>query len=52
MQDINENATLVERIHSYVQDNQHEKAKALAKLGDYLEECFSWEITWGDPSIL
>lgn len=52
MQDINENATLVERIHHYVQADQHAKAKALAQLGDYLEECYSWEISWGDPSML
>ena len=38
------NATLVDRIMHYCQDNEHQKAAALAQLGDYLEECFLWEI--------
>ena len=40
------NATMVERIMYYVETDQHHKAQALAKLGDHLEECFSWELTF------
>ena len=40
------NATMVERIMFYVETGQHQKAQALAKLGDHLEECFSWELTF------
>ena len=40
------NATTVERIMHYVQTDEHEKAETLAKLCDYLEECFSWEVTF------
>lgn len=47
-----ENMTMVERIHSYVQQNQREKAIALAKVGDYLEECWMWEIDFGGASPL
>lgn len=42
-----ENMTLVERIHGYVERNQTEKARALAMVGDYLEECWQWEIDFG-----
>jgi hypothetical protein len=42
-----ENMTLVERIHCYVDGNQPDKARALAKVGDYLEECWLWEIDFG-----
>ena len=41
-----ENATLVERIMAYVSNDQHEQAEALAKLGDHLEECYTWDITF------
>ena len=40
------NATMVERIMYYVETDQHDKAKALAKLGDHLEACASWELTF------
>lgn len=39
-----ENSPLVERIAWYVQADQNEKALALATLGDYLEDCFEYEI--------
>ena len=42
-----ENATLVERIMAYVANDQEEKAAALAQLGDHLEECYTWDITFG-----
>ena len=42
------NATLVDRIMHYVQHNEHQKGAALAQLGDYLEECFLWELTFDD----
>jgi hypothetical protein len=47
-----DNMTMVERIHSYVQQDQRDKALALAKLGDYLEECWQWEVDFGGPGPL
>lgn len=40
----NDNATLVERIMAYVANDEDNKAAALAKLGDHLEECYSWDV--------
>ena len=37
------NSTTLERLEWY-SVNAPEKGKALAKLADYLEECFLWEI--------
>lgn len=42
------NATLIERITFYVERDEDEKAKALAHLGDYLENCFEYDLDW-DP---
>jgi|11BtaG_2_1085332.scaffolds.fasta_scaffold19273_2 hypothetical protein len=39
-----DNATLVERIMAYVANDEEIKAAALAKVGDHLEECYTWEI--------
>lgn len=39
-----ENATTLERLQWYGERNLHNEGKALAKLADYLEECFLWEI--------
>ena len=39
-----ENATTVDRIMTYVQTGEYEKAEALATLADYLEECYSFEV--------
>ena len=38
-----ENSTLVERIQFYVDTNQIKQAKALAIVGDSLEEAYSWD---------
>ena len=38
-----EKATLVERIQFYMSTKQMREAKALAVLGDTLEEAFSWD---------
>tara|TARA_B100000161_G_scaffold143365_1_gene101845 strand:+ start:2565 stop:2738 length:174 start_codon:yes stop_codon:yes gene_type:complete len=38
-----ENSTLVQRIEFYVNTNQIVKAKALATVGDTLEEAYSWD---------
>lgn len=46
MPKLDPNATLVERITYYVDTDRHEQAKALAKLGDYLEECFAWDVSF------
>jgi hypothetical protein len=39
-----ENSTLVARIEWYVERGRYREAKALATLGDLLEECFSWDV--------
>ena len=39
-----QNATLVERIMFYSENDMLAQARALAALGDYLEECAAWEI--------
>tara|TARA_R100001594_G_scaffold147246_1_gene199942 strand:+ start:4614 stop:4775 length:162 start_codon:yes stop_codon:yes gene_type:complete len=44
------NATLIDRIMYYVNHNEKDKGAALAKLGDYLEECFLWELTFDNDS--
>ena len=38
------NATLVERIMAYVENEENQKAATLAKVGDHLEECYTWDI--------
>jgi len=43
---MNPNATLVERIIHYVQNDAPEQASALATLGEYLEECYLWDISF------
>ena len=48
MEKLDENATLVERIRYYVDTDQLQKGKALAKVGDYLEECFTWDLEFQD----
>ena len=40
------NATSIERLHWY-RDNDMEGGYALAKVLDYLEECFSIELDFG-----
>ena len=47
---MHENATLVERIMSYVDEGDHEKAEALASVADYLEECYLWDVTFEGPA--
>ena len=42
----NTNATTVERIFAYVEEEEYEKAEALAKLADYLELNFQWDVTF------
>ena len=39
-----ENATTLERLEWYSRSGNKEQGKALAKLADYLEECFLWDI--------
>lgn len=45
-QEPHENTTLVDRIHFYVNTGQREKGLALAKIGDFLNECWKWELTY------
>ena len=40
------NATLVDRVWHYVETQQYEKAEALSIVGDYLTDCFAWELTF------
>tara|TARA_X000000368_G_C22829080_1_gene622526 strand:- start:568 stop:723 length:156 start_codon:yes stop_codon:yes gene_type:complete len=49
MSELNEKATLVERIYWYMNINDVTKAKALATLGDYLEECYAWDVDFNSP---
>ena len=49
--DLLPNATMVDRIMHYVETDQTEKAQALAVLGDFLEDCFSYTLTF-DPEEL
>ena len=39
-----ENATTIERLEWYSHSGHEEQGRALAKLADFLEECFLWEI--------
>lgn len=39
-----ENATVLERLEWYRDSKQIEQGRCLAKLCDYLEECFLWDI--------
>lgn len=40
----NPNATLVERLQWYIETGQLKRGKALAQLGDFLEECYLWDV--------
>jgi hypothetical protein len=51
MPQLEPNATLVERIQFYVETMQIDKGKALAQLGDYLEECFLWDVSFEDGAF-
>ena len=42
MPELNENATLIERMQYYINYDDREKAKTLAIVGDFLEECYLW----------
>ena len=45
------NATLVERIWFYVETEESDKAQHLAALGDYLEECFQWDVSYNTEDL-
>ena len=40
------NETTVERIMTYVKNEQYEQAETLALLADHLEECFLWDVSF------
>jgi len=42
----NTNETVIERIMNYMEANQPAQAEALAKVCDFLEECYMWDITF------
>ncbi len=42
----NQNDTVIERIMNYMDANQPAQAEALARVCDFLEECYLWDITF------
>ena len=40
------NENVIERMTAYVENENYEEAEALAKLCDYLEECYLWDLTF------
>ena len=44
-----ENATLIERLQYYVNSDDPKRAKALAQVADFLEECYLWDIDFFNP---
>tara|TARA_Y100001963_G_scaffold64456_1_gene89845 strand:- start:1099 stop:1263 length:165 start_codon:yes stop_codon:yes gene_type:complete len=44
-------ATLVDRIQWYIETDDHQRAKALAQVGDFLEECYAWDVSFDGPHI-
>ncbi len=44
MKELPENATLIERMQYYVNYDDPEKARALATVADFLEDCYSWDV--------
>jgi hypothetical protein len=44
------NETLIERLQSYVEQGEYEKAEALAQLADHLEECYLWDVTFEETT--
>ncbi|AGG54507.1 hypothetical protein CYYG_00005 [Cyanophage SS120-1] len=51
MPDLPDNATLIERLQYYVNYDDPRKAKALAQVADFLEECFLWDVDFLGPDI-
>ena len=49
MPELSENATLIERLQYYINFDDPIKAKALAKVADFLEECYLWDIDFTGP---
>ena len=47
-----ENATTIERIFAYVEHEEYEKAEALAKIADYWEQNFQWEVSFTQQPLL
>jgi len=41
-----QNATTVERIMFYVDHDMRKEAQVLAKLCDFLEDCYQWNVDW------
>lgn len=51
MPDLPENATLIERLQYYVNFDQPKKARALAQVADFLEECYLWDLDFYSPTF-
>lgn len=51
MPDLHENATLIERLQYYINLDEPRKAKALAQLADFLEECYLWDVDLFEPQL-
>ena len=46
---IPENATLIERLIFYSNHDLDKEARTLAKVADFLEECYVWDISFENP---
>ena len=51
MTELSENSTLIERLQYYVNFDEPSKAKALARVADFLEECYLWDIEFFDTNF-
>ena len=51
MPELSENATLIERLQYYVNFDEPKKARALAQLADFLEECYLWDLDFYGPQF-
>lgn len=51
MPELPDNSTLIERLQYYVNYDDPTKAKALAQVADYLEECYLWDISFDESNL-
>ncbi len=42
------NETLLERLQTYVEMGEYEKAETLAQVADHLEECYLWDVSFDE----
>lgn len=41
---MDKNLTILDLITSHVEDGNYEEAEKLAHIGEYLEDCFHWDL--------